>query len=54
MTISTFDKEVHKDSYDDDLEKILASFVDENGICRTCGHDHSFTGKEKIQERYQR
>jgi hypothetical protein len=43
--------EVHKDYDSDDLENILRSLVDENGICRTCGRDHSFTGKEKIQER---
>ena len=48
MTTSTFDKEAHKDSYDDDLGKILASLVDEDGICKTCGQDHSFTKKEKI------
>jgi hypothetical protein len=43
--------EVHKDCDSDDLENILRSLVDENGICRACGQDHSFTGKEKIQER---
>jgi hypothetical protein len=25
-----------------DLEKILASLVDKNGVCKTCGQDHSF------------
>jgi hypothetical protein len=26
-----------------ELEEILSQFVDENGICKMCGHDHSFT-----------
>jgi hypothetical protein len=44
MTKDTLHNEVHKDSDNDDLENILRSLVDENGICRTCGQDHRFTG----------
>jgi len=25
-----------------DIEDILACFVDDNGLCKTCGQDHSF------------
>jgi hypothetical protein len=51
MTNTIFSDEVHKDcdSDSDDLESILRSLVDENGICRICGRDHSSTGKEKIR-----
>jgi hypothetical protein len=42
--------EVHKDCDSDDLEIILRSLVDENGICKTCGCDHSIGGKEKSLE----
>jgi hypothetical protein len=48
MTDIALSDEVHKDCDSDDLENILRSLVDENGICRTCGHNHSFTGIEKI------
>jgi hypothetical protein len=26
----------------EDLDGILARFVDKNGKCKTCGHDHRF------------
>jgi hypothetical protein len=42
MTKNTLNNEVDKDSDNDDLEKILASLVDKNGVCKTCGQDHSF------------
>jgi hypothetical protein len=50
MTSIILSNEVHKDC-DSDLENILRSLVDEHDICMICGHDHSFTGKEKIRER---
>jgi hypothetical protein len=25
-----------------DLDNLLSHFVDKNGICKVCGHDHSF------------
>ena len=37
MTNIIFSDEVHKDCDSDDLENILRSLVDENGICRMCG-----------------
>jgi hypothetical protein len=43
MTNIIFSDEVHRDCDSGDLENILRSLVDENGICRTCGHDHGFT-----------
>jgi hypothetical protein len=48
MTNIIYSDEVLKDCDSDDLENILRSLVDENGICRACGQDHSFTGKEKM------
>jgi hypothetical protein len=27
------------------LEDILSFFIDENGICKKCGHDHSYHPK---------
>jgi hypothetical protein len=50
MTKIIFSDEVHKvcDSDSDDLENILRTLVDKNGICRTCGCDHSPRGKKKI------
>ena len=41
MTTYILPDEVHKNFCNDDLEKILASLVDEDGMCKTCGHDHS-------------
>jgi hypothetical protein len=49
MTNIIFSDEVHKDCDSDDLENILRSLVDQNGICRTCGRDHSLE-KEKIRK----
>jgi hypothetical protein len=40
MTTDILHDEVHKVSYNDNLERILSSLVYENGICKTCGHDH--------------
>lgn len=42
MTKNTLGNEVDKDSNNDDLEEILASLVDKNGVCMICGQDHSF------------
>jgi hypothetical protein len=50
MTNAIFSDEVHKDFDANDLENILRSLVDENGICKTCGCDHSIGGKEKSLE----
>ncbi len=40
MTTNILCNEVDKD-FDYDLDKILNSIVDEDGICKTCGQDHS-------------
>jgi hypothetical protein len=49
MTNIIFSDEVHKDcdAGSDDLENILRSLVDEKGICRICGQDHSLQEKRK-------
>lgn len=47
MTNIIFSDEVHKDCDSDDLESILRTLVDKNGICRTCGCDHSPREKRK-------
>jgi hypothetical protein len=41
MTNIIFSDEVHKDC-DSDLENILRSLVDKNGVCRACGEDHKY------------
>jgi hypothetical protein len=51
MTNIIFSDEIHKVCDSADLKNILRSLVDENETCMICGHDHSFTGKEKIWER---
>jgi hypothetical protein len=35
-------KDIIHNEVDKDLEKILNSLVDKNGVCRACGQDHSF------------
>ena len=45
MIVIILSDEVHKDCDSDDLESILRSLVDQNGICKTCGQDHSLKVK---------
>jgi hypothetical protein len=42
MTSVILPDEVDKYCDSDDLEKILALLVKEDGTCRMCGQDHSF------------
>ena len=48
MTKDKLHNEVHKDCDSDDLESILRTLVDKNGICRTCGCNHSPREKENL------
>jgi hypothetical protein len=41
MTTIVLSEDADKGFFNDDLEKILQSFVDEDGICKICGNDHS-------------
>jgi hypothetical protein len=42
MTTSTSTKSSAKDFCDIDISSILAYYIDNDGICKKCGHNHSF------------
>jgi hypothetical protein len=52
-TTTTYLKSISRRyQYKDDLEKILAQFVDiETGVCLQCGHIHGFTNIDEAKRR---
>jgi hypothetical protein len=43
MTYDKFGKNIDKDFGVVNIDDLLLKFVDANGICKTCGHNHRFS-----------
>jgi hypothetical protein len=51
MTYNKFGKNIDKDFAVVNFDDILSKFVDADGICKTCGHNHRFSPSFKYAKR---